>query len=91
MNPHSPVHADVFVNADGSLLRKSWHGHLAREKRLFSWQIPAMNHGQDARATLFASPPGMIAFILVQTSGQIELPAAAWRNTPRSYNPIERQ
>jgi hypothetical protein len=39
-----------------SLLQKSWHGHLAREKRLFSWQIPAMNHGQDARATLFASP-----------------------------------
>jgi len=27
-----------------SLLQKSWHGHLAREKRLFSWQIPAMNH-----------------------------------------------
>jgi hypothetical protein len=39
-----------------SLLQKSWHGHLAREKRLFSWQIPAMNHGQDARATLFAGP-----------------------------------
>jgi hypothetical protein len=37
-------------------LQKSWHGHLAREKRPFSWQIPAMNHGQDARATLFASP-----------------------------------
>jgi hypothetical protein len=34
-----------------SLLQKSWHGHLAREKWLFSWQIPAMNHGQDARAT----------------------------------------
>jgi hypothetical protein len=39
-----------------SLLQKSWHGHLAREKRPFSWQIPVMNHGQDARATLFASP-----------------------------------
>jgi hypothetical protein len=37
-------------------LQKSWHGHLAREKWLFSWQIPAMNHGQDACATLFASP-----------------------------------
>jgi hypothetical protein len=43
-------------------LQKSWHGHLAREKRLFSWQIPAMNHGQDARATLFAGPSQSMSY-----------------------------
>jgi hypothetical protein len=50
-------------------LQKSWHGHLAREKRLFSWQIPAMNHGQDARATLFASPSFSLTFSLLVPIG----------------------